>query len=88
MQMGPDTVLNPYSWHGHNRSSFHRSKGFKSMPNHLFRLLEQHQKLDAEIIRVQSYRISDPFEIARLRKLKLSIKDRLMKLSHKPVSQH
>jgi uncharacterized protein len=58
------------------------------MSNRLFRLLEQHQKLDAEIRRAQSYRIADPFEIVRLKKLKLSIKDRLVRLARGPAGQH
>lgn len=53
------------------------------MSDRLFRLLERHQKLDEALRKVQTRRWPDPFEIARLKKLKLAIKDRLARLSAK-----
>lgn len=47
------------------------------MSNLTFRLLERHQKLDAALRHAQARRWADPFEIARIKKLKLIIKDRL-----------
>ena len=47
------------------------------MSKRYFRLLERHQRLDAEIDHAQRRRWVDPFEIARLKKLKLAIKDRI-----------
>ena len=51
------------------------------MSDRLFRLLERHQKLDDALRHVQARRWPDPFEIARLKKLKLALKDRLAQLS-------
>ncbi len=53
------------------------------MSDRLFRLMERHQKLDDALRRLQTRRWPDPFEIARLKKLKLAIKDRLARLSAK-----
>lgn len=47
------------------------------MSDHVYRLLERHQKLDDLLHRVQSRRTADPFEVLRLKKLKLAIKDRI-----------
>lgn len=47
------------------------------MSDRLFRLMERHQKLDDRLRAVQRGRFPDPFEIARLKKLKLAVKDRL-----------
>ncbi len=58
------------------------------MSDRTFRLLERHQKLDELIRRAQNSRISDPFEVARLKKIKLAIKDRLTRLARGPVRQH
>lgn len=55
------------------------------MSDTAFRLLERHQRLDALLRRAQAMRFPDPFEIARLRKLKLKIKDRLAKLARIPA---
>lgn len=49
------------------------------MSDRLFRLMEHHQKLDEALHRLQSRRFADPFEVARLKKLKLAIKDRLVR---------
>lgn len=53
------------------------------MSDHLFHLMERHQKLDDALRRVQARRWPDPFEIARLKKLKLALKDRLSRLAGK-----
>jgi len=47
------------------------------MSDRVFYLLERHQKLDARLRLALSRRWPDPIEIARLKKLKLAIKDRL-----------
>ena len=47
------------------------------MTDRVFRMMERHQKLDEQLRRAQSRRLPDPFEVARLKKLKLAIKDRL-----------
>ena len=46
-----------------------------------FRLLERHQKLDAALRMAQGRRWVDPFEVARIKKLKLMVKDRLAMLT-------
>ncbi|PLK27352.1 YdcH family protein [Novosphingobium sp. TH158] len=47
------------------------------MSDRVFRLMERHQRLD-EALRIAMRRKGiDPFEIARLKKLKLAIKDRI-----------
>ena len=51
------------------------------MSDRVFRLLERHQKLDDALRRAQRRRWADPFEVARLKKLKLAIKDRLARLA-------
>ena len=56
------------------------------MPNRVFRLLERHQRLDELLRRAQTSRIADPFEILRLKKLKLAIKDRLTSLARLPAT--
>ena len=53
------------------------------MSDHLFRLMERHQMLDRQLDLVRSRRWPDPFEIARLKKLKLAIKDRAARLLRK-----
>jgi uncharacterized protein YdcH (DUF465 family) len=47
------------------------------MSDPIFRLMERHQRLDERLRRIQSARWADPFEVARLKKLKLALKDRL-----------
>ena len=54
------------------------------MSDRLFRLMERRQKLDDALRRLQARRWPDPFEVARLKKLKLAIKDRLARLASKP----
>ena len=55
------------------------------MSNRIYRLLERHQKLDEHLRRAQSRRFADPFEIRRLKKIKLAIKDRLERLVKRPA---
>lgn len=50
------------------------------MSDHVFRLMERHQRLDTELRRALARRWADPREIVRLKKLKLAIKDRLARL--------
>ena len=50
------------------------------MSDHVFRLLERHQRLDSRLQQARTRRWADPFEIARLKKLKLAIKDRVNRL--------
>jgi len=53
------------------------------MSDRFFRLLERHQRLDAELRDAQRRRWVDPLEIVRLKKLKLALKDRLSKLARR-----
>jgi len=53
------------------------------MSDTAFRLLERHQKLDDLLRRAQARRFADPVEIARLKKLKLRIRDRLARLARR-----
>lgn len=55
------------------------------MTDRVYRLLERHQKLDERLRRAQTRRSTDPFEILRLKKLKLAIKDRLARLVRLPA---
>lgn len=55
------------------------------MSDRMFRLMERHQKLDRLIRAAQSRRFRDPFEILRLKKLKLAIKDRIARLGRVPA---
>ncbi len=50
------------------------------MSDPIFRLMERHQQLDARLQSARTRRWTDPFEIARLKKLKLALKDRLARL--------
>lgn len=47
------------------------------MSDYVYRLMERHQRLDERLHRIQTARWPDPFETARLKKLKLALKDRL-----------
>ena len=58
------------------------------MSDHAFLLLERHQRLDEQLRRAQARRFADPFEIARLKKLKLAIKDRLARLVRRRALLH
>lgn len=54
------------------------------MSNRVFRLMERHQKLDEALRQARRRRWVDPFEIVRLKKLKLAIKDRIARLMRRP----
>ena len=47
------------------------------MKKRLFRLLEQHQRVDEELRRESARRWPDIFRVMQLKKMKLRIKDRL-----------
>ena len=47
------------------------------MSDHVFRLMERHQKLDRLLHEARRWHWSDPLEILRLKKLKLAVKDRI-----------
>lgn len=55
------------------------------MSDRLFRLMERHQKLDRLIRAAQARRVSDPFEVLRLKKLKLALKDRIARMTRVPA---
>ena len=50
------------------------------MSDSVFRLMERHQTLDERLRRLQITRWPDPFEIARLKKIKLALRDRVAQL--------
>ena len=50
------------------------------MSDRVFLLMERHQTLDERLRRLQRTPWPDPFEIARLKKLKLMLKDRLARV--------
>lgn len=52
------------------------------MSDRLFRLMERHQKLDRMVDVARSHRFADPFQIARLKKMKLALKDRIARVLH------
>jgi uncharacterized protein len=56
------------------------------MSDRAFRLMERHQKLDDLLRAAGSRALPDPFEVSRLKKLKLAVKDRLARLTRKTVS--
>lgn len=56
------------------------------MSDRTFRLFERHQRLDESLRHAQARRFPDPFEIARLKKLKLIVKDRLARLARSPLT--
>jgi uncharacterized protein YdcH (DUF465 family) len=49
------------------------------MSDRVFRLMERHQRIEDRLHGLRTLRWPDPFEIARLKKLKLAIKDRVAK---------
>ena len=59
----------------------------QKMSDKTYRLLERHQKLDARLRMLQGLRWPDPSELVRLKKLKLAIKDRLARLTVRPLRQ-
>ena len=50
-----------------------------------FRLNEMHRRIDEALRTEQRRNLPNPFEIMRLKKLKLAIKDRLTMLERKPA---
>jgi uncharacterized protein YdcH (DUF465 family) len=50
----------------------------------VFRLTELHRKTDELIRREEGRKVPNPFEIMRLKKLRLAIKDRLAALTRRP----
>lgn len=58
------------------------------MSEPIFRLMERHQRLDSALRRAQERRFADPAEIARLKKLKLAIKDRIARVSRLGQGNH
>ena len=60
------------------------------MSDRVFRLMERHKKLDSHLQLARSRRWQDPFEIARLKKLKLAIKDRVAQMfcQHRVKHRH
>lgn len=57
------------------------------MSDKAYRLLEYHQRLDQKLRAEMKRRWPDIMQIARLKKLKLAVKDRLARLSSKPNFQ-
>lgn len=53
------------------------------MPERYFNLLERHQKLDAALRAAQRRLWPDPFEIARLNRIKRALKARLAMLTRR-----
>jgi uncharacterized protein len=53
------------------------------MSDRVFRLMERHRRLDDHLRLAQAHRIPDPFEVMRLKKLKLALKDRLARMLRK-----
>jgi len=56
------------------------------MSDRVYRLMERHQRLDDRLRRMQVSRFADPFEMLRLKKMKLAIKDRLARLARSPLA--
>ena len=57
------------------------------MSDHVFRLMERHQKLDRQLREAMRRRWTDPLEILRLKKLKLAVKDRLAQAMRQKVAR-
>lgn len=51
------------------------------MPDRVFSLMQRHQRLDDQLRRLQARKAADPFEIARLKKLKLALRDALTRMA-------
>jgi|GEM_PF-1523450 len=56
------------------------------MTDRTFRLLERYQWLDEHLRGAQANRFAGPFELLRLKKLQLTIKDRLAQLARPPLT--
>ena len=54
------------------------------MSRAFFRLTLMHQRLDELVRREQRLRLPNPFRLMRLKRLKLAIKDRLMRQARQP----
>ncbi|RST32031.1 DUF465 domain-containing protein [Sphingomonas ginkgonis] len=52
----------------------------------IYRLTEVHQRIDAALRSEQRRRWQDPFQVARLKKLKLRVKDLIHRTSLQPRS--
>jgi len=50
------------------------------MSHRMYRLMERHQKLDGLLALARQSRCVDPLEVARLKKLKLAVKDRIARM--------
>ena len=57
------------------------------MTTRMFLLMEQHARLDDQLRLEQRRRLPDPFKMLRLKKLKLSVKDRLHLLTLRKVEK-
>ena len=57
------------------------------MSEHVFRLMERHQKLDRLLEDARRRRWVDPLEIIKLKKLKLAIKDRIVATLRRRASE-
>jgi uncharacterized protein len=55
----------------------HSIEELDTMSDRVFRLMERHQRIEDRLHSLRTLRWPDPFEIARLKKLKLAIKDRV-----------
>lgn len=51
------------------------------MPDRMFTLMQRHQQLDEKLRLLQARKAADPLEIARLKKLKLALRDVLAGLA-------
>ena len=51
----------------------------------LFRLIETHQRIDRALRQEQRHPFPDGFQLARLKKLKLRVKDLIHRFTRKPV---
>lgn len=58
------------------------------MSDRLYRLMERHQKLDLMIAAAHGRRSGDPFELLRLKKLKLAIKDKIARAMRRQKLSH
>lgn len=57
------------------------------MSDHIFRLMERHQRLDRQLREAMRQRWIDPLEILKLKKLKLAVKDRLSQAMHRKAAR-